>query len=72
MLKPEVAAKNSNFIAYANGNLASQQFLDKAVLDDPGIYPAPETMGKLYTIGAHDAPTRRLMNRLWTRVKTGK
>jgi putrescine transport system substrate-binding protein len=72
MMKPEVAAKNSNFIAYANGNLASQQFLDKAVLEDPAVYPAPETMAKLYTIAAHDAPTKRLMNRLWTRVKTGK
>jgi putrescine transport system substrate-binding protein len=72
MMKPDVAAKNSNFIAYANGNLASQQFLDKAVLEDPGVYPAPETMAKLYTIAAHDAQTKRLMNRLWTKVKTGK
>ena len=32
--KPEVAAKNSNFIFYANGNLASQKFIDKAMLDD--------------------------------------
>jgi putrescine transport system substrate-binding protein len=72
MLKPEVAAKNSNFIAYANGNLASQPLLDKSVLEDPGVYPAPETMAKLYTIAAHDAQTRRLMNRLWTKVKTGK
>ena len=72
MMKPEVAAKNSSFIAYANGNLASQQLLDKAVLEDPGVYPVPETMAKLYTIAAHDAQTKRLMNRLWTRVKTGK
>jgi putrescine transport system substrate-binding protein len=72
MMKPEVAAKNSNFIAYANGNLASQPFLDKAVLEDPAVYPAPETMAKLYTIAAHDAQTKRLMNRLWTRIKTGK
>ena len=34
MLRPEVAAKNSNFLGYANGNLASQPLLDKAVLDD--------------------------------------
>src|SRR5262245_59021947 len=31
--RPEVAARNSNFIAYANGNLASQKFIDKAVLE---------------------------------------
>ena len=34
LLRPEVAARNSNFISYANGNLASQKFIDKAILDD--------------------------------------
>jgi putrescine transport system substrate-binding protein len=70
--KPEVAAKNSNFISYANGNLASQKFIDKAVLDDKTIYPDEATMARLYTYQAHDAKTVRFMNRLWTRIKTGK
>ena len=39
LLAPEVAAKNSNLVAYANGNLASQKFIDKAVLDDTSVYP---------------------------------
>ena len=29
-------------------------------------------MTRLYTINAHDAKTQRLMNRLWTRIKTGR
>jgi putrescine transport system substrate-binding protein len=70
--KPEVAAKNSNYLSYANGNLASQAFIDKAILDDRTIYPDAATMARLYTINAHDAKTTRLMNRLWTRIKTGK
>jgi putrescine transport system substrate-binding protein len=70
--RPEVAAKNSNFISYANGNLASQKFIDKAVLDDKTIYPDEATMARLYTYQAHDAKTVRFMNRLWTRIKTGK
>jgi putrescine transport system substrate-binding protein len=69
---PEVAAKNSNFISYANGNLASQKFIDKAILDDKTIYPDQATMARLYTYQAHDAKTVRFMNRLWTRIKTGK
>jgi putrescine transport system substrate-binding protein len=72
LLKPEAAAKNSNLIAYANGNLTSQKFIDKAVLDDRTIYPDEETMKRLYTITAHDQRTQRLMNRLWTRIKTGR
>jgi putrescine transport system substrate-binding protein len=67
-----VAAKNSNVVAYANGNLASQKFVDKAVLDDPGVYPDAATMQKLYTVGARDQRAQRLLNRLWTRVKTGE
>jgi putrescine transport system substrate-binding protein len=70
--KPEIAAKNSNLVAYANGNLASQKFIDKAILDDRTIYPDEATMSRLYTISAHDAKTTRLMNRLWTRIKTGR
>jgi len=69
--KPEVAAKNTNFISYANGNLASQKFVDKAILDDKTIYPEPAMMDRLYTIKAHDPRTERLMNRLWIRIKTG-
>jgi putrescine transport system substrate-binding protein len=72
LLKPEVAAKNTNFISYANGNLTSQKFIDKAILDDPTIYPDAATMAKLYTITAHDQKTQRLINRLWIRIKTGR
>jgi putrescine transport system substrate-binding protein len=70
--QPQVAAKNSNFISYANGNLASQTFIDKTILDDKTIYPDAATMSTLYTMNARDARTTRLMNRLWTRIKTGR
>jgi putrescine transport system substrate-binding protein len=69
---PRVAAKNTNFVSYPNGNLASQQYVDKAILNDPTIYPPPRTMARLYTISANDPRTQRVMNRLWTRVKTGR
>jgi len=72
LLKPEVAARNSNFISYANGNLASQKFIDRAILDDRTVYPDAATMAKLYTITAHEQKTQRLLNRLWTRIKTGR
>ncbi len=55
--RPEVAARNSNFISYANGNLASQKFIDKSILDDTTIYPDEAMMTRLYTINAHDAKT---------------
>jgi putrescine transport system substrate-binding protein len=72
LLRPEVAAKNSNLVAYANGNLASQKFIDKAVFDDKSVYPDPATMGRLYTVSARDQKSQRFVNRLWTKVKTGR
>ena len=72
LMRPEVAAKNSNFISYANGNLASQKLVDPAVLNDKTIYPDEATLKNLYTIQARDQKTTRIMNRLWTKIKTGK
>jgi putrescine transport system substrate-binding protein len=72
LLRPKVAARNSNFVAYASGNLASQKFVDRAVLDDPGVYPDAATMSKLYTIDARGPREQRRINRVWTRIKTGQ
>ncbi len=72
MLKSEVAARNTNLISYANGNLASQKFIARSVLEDRSIYPDEATMRRLYTVGARDQKAQRLINRLWTRIKTGR
>jgi putrescine transport system substrate-binding protein len=72
MMKPEVAAKASNYVFYANGNKASQEFLDAEVKDDPAIYPDEATMQKLFTVKPYDARTQRLVTRLWTKVVTGQ
>jgi putrescine transport system substrate-binding protein len=71
-LRPDVAAANTNFLGYANGNLASQKLIDKAVIEDKTVYPDPATMTRLYTVLARDQQSQRLLNRLWTRVKTGQ
>ena len=72
LYRPEVAAKNSDFLSYANGNLASQKLVDPRILNDRNIYPDDATIAKLFVITARDAPTTRVINRLWTKVKTGR
>jgi putrescine transport system substrate-binding protein len=72
LYRPEVAAKNSNFLSYANGNLASQKFIDPKILNDKNIYPDDATLAKLFVITAREPATQRLINRLWTKVKTGR
>jgi putrescine transport system substrate-binding protein len=72
LYRPEIAARNSNFLSYANGNLASQKLIDPKILDDRNIYPDDATLKKLFVITARDPATQRIINRLWTRVKTGR
>jgi putrescine transport system substrate-binding protein len=71
LLDPQVAAKNTNYVSYANGDRPSR-YIDKSILDDRTIYPDAATMAKLYTIVAHGLKTQRLINRLWTKIKTGE
>ena len=54
LYRPEVAAKNSNFLSYANGNLASQRLIDPKILDDKNIYPDDTILAKLFVITARD------------------
>jgi putrescine transport system substrate-binding protein len=72
LYRPDVAAKNSDFLSYANGNLASQKLVDPKILGDRNIYPDEATLAKLFVITARDPATQRIVNRLWTRVKTGR
>jgi putrescine transport system substrate-binding protein len=71
MLTPEVAAANSNYVFYANGNKDSQPLVDKAIIEDPAIYPDEATLKLLYTTTPYDAKAQRIVTRVWTKVKSG-
>ncbi|MCC0021754.1 MAG: polyamine ABC transporter substrate-binding protein [Nitratireductor sp.] len=72
IMTPQVIAKATNYVAYANGNKASQEFVDEEILNDPGIYPTEAASERLYTKLAYDPKTQRLATRLWTKVTTGQ
>jgi putrescine transport system substrate-binding protein len=72
MMKPEVAAANSNFVNYATGNAASLPLVDESVRDDPGVYPPAEVKAKLFPDLAAADDFTRLVNRSWTRFTTGQ
>ena len=72
MLRPEVAARNTNVTNYATSIPASKAFIDKAVLDNKAIYPTDEVIRRLYPVSSNDLPTQKIITREWTRVKTGK
>ena len=72
LLRPEVAARNSNLIKYANAVMPDIQPLDPAVRNDPGVYPPAAVRARLHPERARPAAYQRLLTRMWTRFKTGK
>jgi len=64
-------AAASNYVYYANGNLASQPMLEEDVIGDPAIYPDAETLKNLYTMSPYPVKIQRVVTRLWTRIKSG-
>ncbi|MBV8145903.1 MAG: polyamine ABC transporter substrate-binding protein [Gammaproteobacteria bacterium] len=72
LLRPEIAARNSNLIKYANAVRPDLQPLDPAVRNDPGVYPPPEVRARLVPERARPAEFQRVLTRMWTRFKTGK
>jgi len=72
IMKPEVMAKASNYVYYANGNKASQAFLEEDVIGDPAIYPTPAALETLYTTSPYSPKVQRVVTRLWTKVKSGQ
>jgi putrescine transport system substrate-binding protein len=72
LLRPDVAARNSNLIKYANAVRPDIQPLDPSVRNDAGVYPPPEVRARLTPERPRPAAFQRLLTRMWTRFKTGK
>ena len=68
LLRPEVAAANSNFTWYATPNAAAMEFIDAEVLEEPAIYPPAEVMARLQWLEDVGDATP-LYERMWTEVR---
>jgi putrescine transport system substrate-binding protein len=71
ILRPEIIAAITNEVSYPNPNLAATAFVERAIRDDPGIYP-PDPVRRLFYI---DRPAphayERARMRAWNRMKSG-
>jgi len=72
IMEPKVVAAISNFVSYANANKAANPLVRDEIRNDPGIYPPPGVMDKLYMLPENDQALIRYRVRAWTRVKTGQ
>jgi putrescine transport system substrate-binding protein len=72
LLQPEVAAKNSDFVNFANANRAATPLVNADLRNDTNIYPTPEVAARLQPSLAKSAEFTRALNRTWTRFVTGR
>jgi putrescine transport system substrate-binding protein len=71
ILRPEVIARITDTVSYPNPNLRATALVDPEIRDDPGIYPPPEIMQRLYLDGPAPRAYERARTRVWNRIKTG-
>jgi putrescine transport system substrate-binding protein len=72
MQRPDVAAANSNFINYANGNVASYPLINEGIRSDSGVYPSAEVKARLTVDLSDSEQFSRSLNRTWSRFVAGK
>lgn len=72
MMRPDVAAANSNFTAYASGNGDARALVRPELLNDASVYPDATVMARLFTTTTPDERSQRAMTRMWTRVRSGR
>jgi putrescine transport system substrate-binding protein len=72
VLNPQVIAKVSDSVGYANPNPKAGEVMDQDVRNDPAVYPPQSVQDKLYVNVELPPKVQRLMTRSWTKVKSGK
>ncbi len=72
VMDAQITADITNYVWFSSANGPALKLIDQEILDDPGIFPPQETKEKLWVAPVYDARTDRVVNREWTRVKTGQ
>ncbi|WP_066015209.1 extracellular solute-binding protein [Endozoicomonas atrinae] len=72
LLKPDVMAEISNYVAYASANKSSEALVDEEIRENPGIYPTESAKKNLYVFEVLPPKINRVINRSFTNVTAGQ
>ena len=72
LLEPQIIARITNSVFFANGNAASLAFVDPGIKADKTIYPDQEARRELFTVKAKTFDEDHLLTRSWMMIKTGR
>lgn len=70
MMRPKIAAANTNYLQYASPNVMAVKFVDEEIRNDPGVYPPPEVMKRLVFLYPDDSDEQtKAYSRIWSRMR---
>jgi putrescine transport system substrate-binding protein len=71
VMRPEIAANDSNYTWYATANKDAIPMIDEAVTDSPAAFPTPGQISTMYTLNPLPPRVERVRTRTWTNFKAG-
>lgn len=69
LLEPEVIAKITNTVAYANPNLSANALVSPEIASDPGIYPPDSVRSRLFDPKQLPEDAQAMRSELWLRIR---
>lgn len=70
ILRPEIMAKISSYVAYANAVTPSIPLVKPEVRDNPNIFLTPEKKKKIFLMKVLPQKVTKEINKIWNRVKS--
>jgi putrescine transport system substrate-binding protein len=71
MMRPDVAAADSNYTWYATANLTAKPMVDAEVTSSPAAFPTSDQVEKMYTMALMPPKAERMQTRTWTDFVSG-
>ncbi|MEW6461890.1 MAG: polyamine ABC transporter substrate-binding protein [Pseudomonadota bacterium] len=71
LMQPQVIAQVTAETLYPNGNADSAQFIDAALLAQPGLYPDQDTKRRLYPLEVLSDKHAQVRDQIWQRFRDG-
>ena len=68
LMRPDVIARVTNYVAFANANRASQRYVDREILDNPALYPDKATLDRLYTAPMRGNGEDKALMKAWDEI----
>ena len=68
LMDPEVAAANTNYLQYANPNIASAPHIDPKLMEDPGLYPPADVLSRLKVLQPLSPKVEAELQRIWGKL----